>query len=127
MIAETQRRNNTTDDETQLNLLSARAFLAVAQHNPDDLQQLLQRGFGAANQLALEEQSASGNYLPAGLGPLVQIGIQNDQELTIAFIESLPASYVKASLLLSAASALSKRISLPLSSRPQQRAEKLDQ
>ena len=126
LIVETQRGNQTNGD-AQLNLISAQASLAAAQHNTDDLHQLLGRGFDAANQLVSEQQRMSNERLPAGLAPLVQIGIQNDLELTTAFIEGLPASYAKASLLLVAASALGIHKLLPLSSRPQQRAEKPNQ
>jgi hypothetical protein len=41
--------------------------------------------------------------------------------LTVTFIESLSPSYLKAELLLGAASAVSMRRSLPFSSRPQQK------
>jgi hypothetical protein len=50
---------------------------------------------------------------------LVQVGMQNDPELTTSFIDSLPASYLKAHILLGAASALSMGRRLPLSNRPQ--------
>jgi len=123
LIAEVQRGNKTIDVGIQLNMISAQAFVAAAQQNKDDLHQLLQGGFDVANHLVLEQQRASHNYSVAGLGPLVQIGIQNDPALTVTFIEGLPASYLKANLLLGAASALSMRTSLPLNSRPQQERE----
>jgi hypothetical protein len=43
--------------------------------------------------------------------------------LTVSFIESLSPSYLKAELLLGAASALNMRRPLPFSSRPQQKNE----
>jgi hypothetical protein len=54
----------------------------------------------------LHQQGRSGSPFVVGLGPLAQIGMQNDPELTTTFIEALPPSYVKAELLLGAASAL---------------------
>jgi hypothetical protein len=56
--------------------------------------------------------------LPAGLMPLVQVGIQNDPELTATFIEGLPSPYLKASLYLGAASALNAKALASLASRP---------
>ena len=50
---------------------------------------------------------------------MIQIGIQNDPDLTTAFMESLPMSYVKAEAFLIAASALNMGRRLPLSSRQQ--------
>jgi hypothetical protein len=61
--------------------------------------------------------------LVAGLALLVQ-GMQNDPNLTMSFIEGLSPSFMKAELLVGAASALSLR-RLPFSSRPQQKVEKL--
>jgi hypothetical protein len=127
LVAEIQRGNKTNDDETQLDLISAQVFVAAGQHKKDDLNRLLQRGFDAANRLVVQPQVTNGNRPVPGLGPMVQIGIQNNPELTISFIEGLPASYLKADLLLGAASALHMHMSLPLSSQPHQRAEKPDQ
>jgi len=115
LIAETQSRSKITDEEIQLDLISARAFVATGQNNKDELRRLLQRGFETANHIVLEQERTGRKDYPRGLGPLVQIGIRNDSELTIAFIEGLPPSYLRANLLLGAASAL--RIpSLPLHS-----------
>lgn len=127
LIAETQRGNKPADDEVYVNLVSAQAFVAAAQNRKDELHELLQRGFESANHIILEQQRTGGIHSVPGLAPLVQIGIQNDPDLTITFIESLPPSYLKAELLLGAASALSMRGRLPLSSRPQQTVEKPDQ
>jgi hypothetical protein len=118
LIAEIQRGNRPADDQMHLNLISAQAFVATAQNKKDELHELLQSGFESANHLILEQQRTGGIHGAAGLGALVQIGIQNDPDLTIAFIESLSASYLKAELLLGAASALSLGRRLPLSSRP---------
>jgi len=125
LIAETQSGNKPTDDQLHLNLISAQAFVAAAQNKKDELDELLQRGFESANHILLEQQRTGGIQFVAGLGPLVQIGIQNDPNLTVTFIEGLSPSYLKAELLLGAASALSLRMRLPFSSRPQQKVEKL--
>lgn len=125
LIAESQSANKPTDDQLQLNLISAQAFVAAAESKKDDLDELLQRGFESANHILLEQQSTGGMQMVAGLAPLVQIGMQNDPDLTMTFIESLSPSYLKAELLLGAASALSMGQRLPLSSRPQQRMEKV--
>jgi hypothetical protein len=121
LIAESQSGNKPTDDQLQLNLISAQAFVAAAESKKDDLDELLQRGLESANRTLLEQQRTGAIQIVAGLGPLVQIGIQNDPNLTVTFIESLSPSYLKAELLLGAASALSMRSPLPLSSRPQQK------
>jgi hypothetical protein len=123
-IAEAQGGIKPGDDETSVNLISAQAFVAVAQNKKDELHDLLRRGFDLANRVILHQQGASGSPFVVGLGPLAQIGMQNDPDLTTTFIETLPPSYVKAELLLGAASALDPRKRLPLRSGPQQ-AEKL--
>ncbi len=128
LIAETQLGNKPTDDEMYVNLISAQSFVAAAQNKKEEeLNELLRRGFESANRIILEQQRTGGIHSVAGIGPLVQIGIQNHPDLTITFIESLSLSYLKAELLLGAASALSTGRQLPLSLRPQQRVEKPDQ
>jgi hypothetical protein len=106
LIAETQSRSKITNEGIQLDLISAQAFVATGQNNKVELRRLLQRGFETANHIVLEQERTSGKDYPRGVAPLVQIGIQNDPELTIAFIEDLPPSYLKANLLLGAATAL---------------------
>jgi len=127
LIAESQLGNKPADDEVYLNLISAQVFVAAAQNKKNELHELLQHGFESANHIILEQQRTGGIQFVAGLAPLVQIGIQNDPNLTVTFIEGLSPSYLKAELLLGAASALSLRMRLPISSRPQQRAEKLSE
>jgi hypothetical protein len=117
LIAETQSGNKPTDDQLHLNLIAAQAFVAAAQNKKGELDELLQRGFESANHIILEQQRTGGMQFVVGLVPLVQVGMQNDPDLTITFIESLPPSYLKAGLLLGAASALSLRMRLPPSSR----------
>ncbi len=124
LITEAQEDIKPGDDEFSVNLISAQAFVAVAQNRKDELHDLLRRGFDLANRVILHQQGTNGSPFVVGLGPLAQIGMQNDPDLTTTFIETLPPSYVKAELLLGAASALDPRMRLPLSSRPQQ-AEKL--
>ncbi len=124
LIAEAQGGIKPGDDESSVNLISAQAFVAVAQNKKDELHDLLRRGFDLVNRVILHQQGASGSPFVVGLGPLAQIGMQNDPDLTTTFIETLPPSYMKAELLLGAASALDPRTRLPLRSGPQQ-AEKL--
>jgi len=119
LIAETQGKNPPTDEEMQSNLISAQASVAAAQNKKDELHELLQRGFASASRILLEQQSNGDIHFFPGLGLMIQIGIQNDPDLTTAFIESLPVSYVKAEAPLIAASALNMRRRLPLSSRQQ--------
>jgi hypothetical protein len=54
----------------------------------------------------------------------VQVGVDNDPDLTIPFIESLTPSYVKAQLLLTAASDLSMGTRVRLRLQQQQKIEK---
>jgi hypothetical protein len=119
LIAETQSKNAPTDDEMQSNLISARASVAAAQNNKDQLHELLQRGFASANRILLEQQRSGDIHFFPGLGLMIQIGIQNDPDLTTTFMESLPTSYVKAEAFLIAASALNTGRRMPLSSRQQ--------
>jgi hypothetical protein len=119
LIAETQSGNKPIDDQLHLNLISAQASVAAAQNKKDELHELLERGFESANHIILEQQRTGGIQFVVGLVPLVQVGMQNGPELTVTFIESLPPSYLKAGLLLGAASTLSLRMRLPPSSRPQ--------
>jgi hypothetical protein len=112
LIVEIQRRNNPIDDELQLNLISVQASVAAAQKKKNELHQLLQRGFEAANHIILEQQRTDTLHFVDGVASLVQIGIQNDPNLTISFLQSLSPSDTKAALLLEAALALSKRQSI---------------
>jgi len=59
---------------------------------------------------------SDGNSKIWGLGQLVQIGMQNDPDSTIAFLPGIPASWLKADLLLGAASATIMQARLPLGS-----------
>jgi hypothetical protein len=119
LIAETQGKNPPTDEEMQFNLISAQASVAAAQNKKDELHELLQRGFASASRILLDQQSNSDIHFFPGLGLMIQIAIQHDPDMTTAFIESLPVSYVKAETLLIAASTLNMGRRLPLSSRQQ--------
>jgi hypothetical protein len=119
LIAETQGKNPPTDEEMQFNLISAQASVAAVQNKKDELHELLGRGFASASRILLEQQSNGDIHFFPGLGLMIQIGIRNDPDLTTAFIESLPVSYVKAEALLIAASALNMGRRLPLSLRQQ--------
>jgi hypothetical protein len=119
LIEETQLRNPPPDDEMHFNLISAQASVAASENKQALLHDLLQRGFESANHILLEQQRTGEIHFFPGLGSLVQVGMQNDPELTTTFIDGLQASYLKANLLLGAASALSMGKRLPLSNRPQ--------
>ena len=119
LIAETQSKNQLADDEMHFNLISAQASVAASQNKRAVLHDLLQRGFESANHILVEQQRTGEIHFFTGLGPMVQIGMQNEPELTASFIDSLPASYLKANVLLGAASALSLGRRLPRSKRPQ--------
>jgi hypothetical protein len=114
LIIEIQRRNKPIDDEMQLNLISAQASVAAAQDKKNELHELLQRGLEAANHIIREQQRTDSLHFVDGVASLVQIGIQNDPNLTISFLQSLSPSDTKAALLLEAAWALSKRQSIPV-------------
>jgi hypothetical protein len=126
LIAEIQGGNNPANDEMSVNLVSAQAFVAAAQNNKEDLQKLVRRGLESAYRAILEQQRTGDMHFFNGLGALVQLAGQNDLDLTITFIQRLPPSYLKAELLLAAATDLSKPVRLPVRYRPQQRAEKSD-
>jgi hypothetical protein len=114
LIVEIQRRNKPIDDELQLNLISAQASVAAAQDKKNELHELLQRGLEAAYHIILEQQRTDTLHFVDGVASLVQIGIQNDPNLTISFLQSLSPSDTKAALLLEAAWTLSKRQSIPV-------------
>jgi hypothetical protein len=124
LIAEIQTGTGPINDETSVNLISAQAFVAAAQNNKDRLRELLQHGFESANRIILEQQRTGEVHFFTGLGPLVQVGVDNDPDLTIPFIESLTPSFVKAQLLLTAASDLTMGTRVPLRFQQKQKIEK---
>jgi hypothetical protein len=127
LIAEVQQGNGPIDEETSLDIISAQAFVAAAQNNQSALHDSVREGFASSNRMLLEQQGAGRNYLsiPA-LSPLVHIGMEHDPDFTIPFVEGLPASRLKAELLIVAASALSTSRPPPIGTHPQQTAEKPD-
>lgn len=127
LIAEIQRGNKPADDEMYVNLISAQAFVAAAQNKKDELRGLLQRGFDSANRAILEQQRTGGTHFFNGLGSLAQIGIENAPDLTITFIEGLSPSYLKAELLLGAATDLSTGMRVPIRFQAQQTVQKARQ
>ena len=114
-----QARGEQANDANQLNVISAEAYVVAAERNNTALHDLLQQGFALASRTPAEEP---GGFPTAG--SLVQIGIQNEPDMTIAFLQSLPASYAKAHLLMEAASALNLRRPLPFSSGAQSKPVK---
>ena len=124
LIAEIQTGTGPINDETSVNLISAEAFVAAAESNKDRLRELLQHGFESANRIILEQQRTGEVHFFTGLGPLVQVGVDNDPDLAIPFIESLTPSFVKAQLLLTAASDLSMGTRAPLRFQQKQKIEK---
>jgi hypothetical protein len=89
LIAEIQAENKQIDDEASVNLISAQAFVAASQNKKDQLRDLLQDGFASANRVISEQQRTGDVDFFTGLGPLVQVGIDHDSDLTIPFIEDL--------------------------------------
>jgi hypothetical protein len=117
LIASVQRDAGSPDLRMQLNVTSAQASVAASQGNRDALRELLRRGFELAAQVTGTVQNhAAGNFTP-GLPRMVQVGIQNERELTVAFLDAVPPSGEKAELLLSAADALASSARLPMGSR----------
>lgn len=123
LIAEAEEGEKEPSEESQLDLISARAHVAASQGQRDELRELLLRGFASANRIILKHQ-VERSYFTPGLGGLVQIGIQIEPDLTVTFVQNLPASSLKAELLLGAASALNMRVRLPLGSRQKQGSER---
>ena len=114
-----QAKGEQGHDSNQLNVISAEAYVAAAERNHSAVHDLLQQGFALASRGPSEEP---GGFPTAG--SLVQIGMQNEPDMTIAFLQGLPSSYAKAHLLMEAASSLNLRGRLPLSSGAQPRPVK---
>lgn len=125
VIAEVQQANKPMDEQTSLDLISAQAFVAAGQNNQSALLEALRQGFASANRIFLEQQGTGGNFfsLPA-LTPLVHIGMENDPDFTISFVEGLAPSRVKVELLLDAAAVLSTSRQTHIGTQPRQTAEK---
>jgi hypothetical protein len=115
LIAGTGGGDAAANEQEQMNFVSAQASVAAAQRKSAELRKLLQRGFELGGNLVAELQNPGMHFVP-GLAPLVQIGIQNEPDLTITFLQSLSPSFEKAQLLLAAADSL-KMPPLPFGSR----------
>ena len=98
---------DTKDAKTELQLVTSRAEVAEATKNSAMLREALRRGFEIGDQLLRQEQDDNkGQVSWYMLGSLVQTGIKNDPDLTLAYIDSFSLPYVRAELLLDAAQAL---------------------
>jgi hypothetical protein len=87
--------------------------VAAGRNDQEALQDSLRHGFASAYRILLGQQrSGRSSSIPA-LAPLVDIGMEKDPNFTIAFVEALPASRVKAEVLLDAAAALSAGVPPP--------------
>ena len=117
LIDRTQGTMGSEDQGKQLNLISAQVSVAAAQNQQEEVRRLLQRGFALAGPLISESQAPLVLSFASGLMPMVQIGAQNDPDLTIAFLQSLPPLRIKAELLLAAATAMQMPVKLPIGSR----------
>lgn len=121
LIAEVEGSNRTDIPELQLDVVSVKAAVAAGQDKKDETRELLQQGFALATPIIVKlEESGNVPFVP-GLGQLVQIGMQNDPDSTITFLQSVPRSWLKANLLLGAASALTMKTHLPIGSRELQK------
>jgi len=109
LVAEVDGVIQADDDEMQLDMISVKASIAAAKGDQAQVKNLLRSGFELASRFI----SAQTRPFIDGMGGLVQLGIQNDPELTTAFFQRLPASEVKAHLLLTAAEGLNLRRRLP--------------
>ena len=112
LISEAQALQPSADVAMEANLLSAQVALA-ARGNKDDLCDLLKRAFALTN-ASVSQEFLAGSVLVPGLAALVQIGIQNEPDLTVQFIHSLAPARLRADALLGAAAALTMPNRLPL-------------
>ena len=124
LIAEVEGSNKTDIPELQLDVVSVKAAVAAGQDKKDETRELLQQGFALATPILVKLQKSGNASFVAGLGQLVQIGMQNDPDSTITFLQSVPRSLLKAHLLLGAASALTMKTHLPIGSRELQKPQK---
>ena len=108
LITEVSGGDPAGDAKMQINVISAQAFLLAGKHQQAELRDLLQHGFA----LTTSNQELQEGII-IGPAPLVELGIQNEPEMTLTFIQGLPPSAMKAELFLSAASGLSLRQPLP--------------
>jgi hypothetical protein len=116
LIEKTQIAVGSADNQGQLSVISAQASVAAAQQQSEQLRQLLQHGFELVGPLAAQPATAGSLQTVSHIAPLVQIGAQSYPEMTIAFLQSLPPSRLKAELLLAAAAAAQMPMKLPIGS-----------
>jgi hypothetical protein len=106
LIAEAQPHGITADDSLQLRAIVAEVSLAAAQDKAAELRELLRQGFDLATRIAWRNQGKKDGVFPE-CGALVQFGAQNEPDITVNFIMSLPPTpYLKTNLLLAAAAAV---------------------
>ncbi len=115
LINESRHSDAGQDNQKQLNIISAQITVAAARNQQEELRQLLQHGFEAAASLVEQSTTSSAPSIP-GLAPMIQIGIQNDPDLTVNFLNGLPPTRLKAELLLGAVEALQMPVKLPIGS-----------
>lgn len=109
VIAKVQQENGYVDEQTSLDIISAQAFVAAGQNNDTAIHDILQHGFDLAKHIIVEQQNSPGNRfsLMAVLPPLIHIGMENEPDFTISFVEGLGPSRLKGELLLVAADGVS--------------------
>jgi hypothetical protein len=96
LITEAKTNVKSGDVRTQLSLITSEASVAATEKKNDDVRELLQRGF----------EIAMTDHVEGGLGPLLQIAMENDPSFAMMFLQNLAPSPEKAQLLVDAASAL---------------------
>ncbi len=96
LITEAKTNVKSVDVRTQLSLITSEASVAAAEKKNDDVRELLQRGF----EIVMKD------HVEGGLGPLLQIAMENDPSFAMMFLQNLVPSPEKAQLLVDAASAL---------------------
>jgi hypothetical protein len=107
VIARVKEDNKPLGEGTSLDIISTQAFVAAGRNDQSALRDALKRGFVAANHILSEKKETGGSdVFITDLFPLVHIGMEHDPDFTIGFVQGLPASRLKAELLLDAASAL---------------------
>ena len=108
VIAEVQQGNERVGEETFLDIISTQAFVAAGQNDQTSVHNILQQGFESANHIIAEQEKSPGirSSLIAVLPPLIHIGMENEPDFTIPFLEGLPPSRLKIELLLVAAEAV---------------------
>jgi hypothetical protein len=126
LIDSVQRDLNSADPRIQLDVISAQVSVAAAEGNEEALRELLKHGFELATQVMDPNKGNEPGHYTRGLPPMVQIGIQNERKLTMAFLDGVPPSAEKAELLLGAAGGLAMGTRLPIGSRQPSRAASQD-